>query len=145
LSWSLPDVLQLEVDWEAVRRSADAYVDGDLRSMQQQAKTDAAYVARSLEDMVECGGKDKEQFIDWMGDIQTRNMQRIDQAVKDYDADIRIARWIRDTSADGLMVGASVMSGGAATSLLAGGSFLKGEAKFQDSGSIGAAVLEGAG
>jgi hypothetical protein len=145
LSWSLPDVSQLEVDWDAVRRSANAYADDDLRSVQQRAKTDAAYVGRYLEEMVECTGRNKEQFVDWMGDIQTRNMQRIDQAVKDYDADVKIARWVRDTSADGLMVGASVMSGGTATAVMAGGSFFKGYGKFQDSGSIGAAVMEGTG
>jgi hypothetical protein len=43
------------------------------------------------------------------------------------------------------MVGAAVMTGGAGTAVLAGGSFLKGTAKFQDTGSALAGVMEGAG
>jgi hypothetical protein len=145
LSWSLPEVWNIEVPWDVVRRYVDIYADDDLRRMQDKAKFQAASVALDLEWMVEQTARKKEAFVDWMGDIQTKNMSAIDQAVKDYDGDIRLARWVRDSSADGLMVGASVMSGGAALAVMGGGSFLKGEAKFQDTGSVGAGVMEGAG
>ncbi len=144
-SWSLPDVSQLEVDWDSVRRNSDAYADIDLAEMQGQAKFDAAGVARRVDDMIAVTAKNKEAFVDWMGDIQTQNMHRINQAVDDYEANIEIARFVRNTSADGLMVGASVMSGGAALAVMGGGSFLKGEGKFQDTGSVGAGVMEGVG
>jgi len=144
-SWSLPDVAQVEVDWDAVRLATDADTDDDLQQMQQQAKTDAAAVAYRLESMIDTAARNKEAFVDWMGNVQTRNMRSIDQAVDDYQSQIEVAKFVRDTSADGLMVGASVMSGGAAVAVMGAGSMLKGEAKFQDTGSVGAAVLEGAG
>jgi hypothetical protein len=145
MSWSLPDVSQIEVDWDAVRRAADADTDDDLRSMRAQAKTDPAGVAYRLESMIEAAARNKEAFVDWMGNIQTQNMHSIDEAVDAYESKIEIAKFVRDSSADGLMVGASVMSGGAALAVMGAGSMLKGEAKFQDTGSVGAGVMEGAG
>jgi len=145
MSWSLPDVSQIEVDWERVRRDAALNTDQEVQSMRQQAKHDARKVARDLAWGTDEAARYKELFIDWMGEVQTQNMHNINKAVDDYESKIEIARFVRDTSADGLMVGASVMSGGAALGVMSAGSFLKGQAKFQDSGSVGAGVMEGAG
>jgi hypothetical protein len=143
LSWSLPDVSHVEVDWDAVRRQTDADTDGEMQDMTAQARTDAAGVAYRLESMIETAARNKEAFVDWMGNVQTQNMKNIDQAVDDYESHIEVARFVRDTSADGLMVGASVMSGGTAVVVMGAGSTLKGTAKFQDTGRVGAAVMEG--
>lgn len=145
LSWSLPDVSHIEVDWEAVRRRTDADTDAEMRDLTRQAQSNAAAVAYSVKSMIGTAAKNKESFIDWMGDVQTQNMKNIDKAVDDYQSHIEVAQFVRDTSADGLMVGASLMSGGAALALMGAGSTLKGTAKFQDTGSVGAAVMEGAG
>jgi hypothetical protein len=145
MSWSLPDVSQIEVDWDMVHSRAESDADVETRDMAAQAKTNAAAVAQRLEAMIDTAARNRESFIDWMGVVQTGNMRSISEAVDAYDSQIEIAKFVRDTSADGLMVGASVMSGGAALGVMAGGSMLKGEAKFQDTGSVGAGVLEGAG
>lgn len=144
-SWSLPEVSQIEVDWPSVRVDVDNYTDEDVKVMRDQAQYNAAGVARQIEGMIEDTGVFKERFMDWMGVVQTRNARSIDQAVDDYDSQIEVAKFVRDSCADGLMVGASVMSGGAAVAVMGGGSFLKGTAKFEDSGSIGAGVMEGVG
>jgi hypothetical protein len=144
-SWSLPDVSHIEVDWDAVGRRTDADTDLEMRDMTAQARGNAAAVAYRVESLIETAARNKESFVDWMGDVQTRNMKNVDQAVDDYESHIEVARFVRDTSADGLMVGASVMSGGAALAVMGAGSTLKGTAKFQDTGSAGAAVLEGTG
>lgn len=145
LSWSLPDVSHVEVDWDAVRRRTDVDTDQEMRDLAKQAQSNAAAVAYRVESMVETAARNKESFIDWMGDVQTQNMKNIDKAVDDYQSHTEVARFVRDTSADGLMVGASVLSGGAALAVMGAGSTLKGTAKFQDTGSVGAAVMEGAG
>ena len=145
MSWSLPDVTHLEVDWEAVNRYVEANTDQELQEMRARAKSNAAGVAHRLEWMIEAAGRNKEDFVDWMGDLQTRNMRSINQAVADYESKVEVARFVRDSSADGLMVGASVMSGGTAAAVMGAGSFLKGESKWQDTGSVGAGVMEGAG
>lgn len=145
MSWSLPDVSHIEVNWEAVRRRTDADTDEELRKMQQEAKTNAASVAYRLDSMIETAARNKEAFVDWMGDVQTQNTKSIDQAVDAYESKIEIAKFVRDRSADGLMIGASVMSGGTAVAVMGAGSILTGEAKFQDTGSVGAGVMEGVG
>jgi len=114
LTWSLPDISHVEVDWDAVRRNAEAQTGSDLRDMRVEAKYNAARVARRLEDMVETTARNKEMFVDWLGTVQTQNMGSVNRAVEDYESNIEIAKFVRDTSADGLMVGASVMTGGAA-------------------------------
>jgi len=73
------------------------------------------------------------------------NMQSVDKSVESYESNIEVTKWFRDRSADGLMVGAAVMSGPAAVGWTAAGSAFKGIYKYQDSGSIGGAVMEGAG
>ncbi len=145
LSYSLPDISHIEVDWDQVQRDAAGQVEGDLATLREYVKSNAAGVGYKLEDVVYRAASYKNQFVDWMGSVQTDNMHAINKAVEDYESKIEISRFVRDTSAEGLMVGASVMSGGAAVGVMGAGSFLKGEGKFQDSGSVGAGVMEGVG
>ena len=145
MSWSLPDIAHVEVDWERVRRRAEADSAAIVRDMRTESKYHAPRVARRLEDMIELTARNKETFVDWIGTVQTQNMGAVRQAVDDYQASIEISKFVRDMSADGLMVGASVMSGGAAVAALGGASFFKGTCRFQDTDSIGAGILEGAG
>src|SRR5688572_16496349 len=145
MTWSLPDVAHVEVEWEWVRADADTYAQSDVRDMRIEAKYNAALVARRLADMIDTTARNKETFVDWIGTVQTQNMQSVSKAVEDYESNIEIAKFVRDASADGLMVGASVMTGGTAVAALGGASFFKGTCKFQDTGSVGAGVMEGAG
>jgi hypothetical protein len=145
MSWSLPEVSTLEVDWPYVRANIDSRTDDDVQQMRERASYQAADVAHQIEDLIDEAGSYKDKYMDWMGTVQSRNAQAIDHAVDDYQSQIEVAKFVRDSCADGLMVGASVMSGGAAVAVMGGGSFLKGTAKFEDTGSIGAGVMEGAG
>jgi hypothetical protein len=100
--------------------------------MRNSAKIDARSIALELESRIEAAGRRKEKFLDLMGDVQTRNMQKISEATEDYEGQVELLRFVRDTSADGLMVGASIMSGGAAGfAALRAGSILKGVAKWE--------------
>jgi hypothetical protein len=144
-SWSLPEISNIEVDWDMVRRDAQGNIASDLVYFRGLAQSNAAEGARLLGGMIDDAASFKEEFVDWMGDVQTENMHAINKSVDDYDSQIKIAQFVRDSSNDGLMVGASLMSGGTATAFLGAGSFLKGTAKFQDTGCVGAAVMEGVG
>jgi hypothetical protein len=145
MTWSLPQVSHVEVDWDAVRGNSESLAEADVHNMRIEAKYNAARIARRLEDMIEMTAERKEAFVDRIGTVQTQNMQAINKAVEDYEAGAEIARFVRDTSADGLMVGASVMTGGTAVAALGGASFFKGVCRFQDTGSVGAGVMHGAG
>lgn len=145
MTWSLPDITHVEVDWDAVRADADAFAGEDVRNMQVEARYNAPRIARRLASMTDITAQEKDTFVDWLGTVQTQNMVAINKALSDYQSSTEIARFVRDTSADGLMVGASVMTGGAAAAALGGASFFKGVCRFHDSGSVGASVMEGAG
>jgi hypothetical protein len=145
LSWSLPEISHVEVDWDSVRIYADRYTDEDVRNLRAIATMDAARVGRRLDEMIDTTAVKKEAFVEWLGTVQTQNMRSVNKAVGDYESKIEIAKFIRDASADGLMVGASVMTGGGAIAAVGGASFFKGACKFQDTDSVGAAVMEGVG
>jgi hypothetical protein len=145
LSWSLPEVSHVEVDWDAVRARTEADTAADLRDLRAEAASNAPRVARRIESLIEATNRNKELFVEWMGTVQTQNTESISKAVDDYESNIEIAKMVRDNSARGLMVGASVMTGGGAVAALGGASFFKGFCKFQDTDSVGAGVMEGAG
>lgn len=145
MTWSLPKVSHVEVNWDAVRTDSESLAEAAVHDMRVEAKYNAARIARRLEDMIEMTAERKEAFVDRIGTVQTQNMQSINKAVEEYEAGAEIARFVRDTSADGLMVGASVMTGGTAVAALGGASFFKGVCRFQDTGSVGAGVMHGAG
>jgi len=144
-SWSLPEITNIEVDWDMVRRDAESNTEGQLAVFRSLAKSNASEVARQLEGGIDKAASYKDEFVDLMGKVQIENMHAINKSVDEYDSKIKIAHFVRDASNEGLMVGASLMSGGTATACMAAGGFLKGTAKFQDTDSIGAGVMEGVG
>ncbi len=72
-------------------------------------------------------------------------MESIDRNVRAGEIGVEVSRWVRDISASVLVVGATFLSGGAALGALGAGSTLKGTATYQDTGNVGAAVLQGTG
>lgn len=86
---------------------------------------------------------------DRVRDIQRRashaTMESIDRNVRIAGYGLTAATWVRDISASVLVVGATFLSGGAALGVLGAGSALKGTATYQDTGNVGAAVLQGTG
>lgn len=144
-SWSLPDVRSLEVDWESVRARSITLADMDFEELSEKATRDVRILHRALQNMVGETSRLTSAFTDRLGALQSENMARINGAVASYDSQIGAARFFRDTSADGLMIGATILTGGAGAAVLGGGSALKGWAKFQDTGNTGAAILTGVG
>jgi hypothetical protein len=144
-SWALPEIAQLEVDWDLVRAQARSGSAIDAAQLRQRGDRDMRSVAKELEWKVGRGATLTTSFLDTMGALQSDNMARINRAVSSYATQIEVAKFLRDTSADGLMVGATLLSGGAAAAVLTGGSTMKGWARYQDTDNVGAAVLTGVG
>lgn len=136
----------VDVDWDAVAARTARDIKLEMLDLRSWAKVDPKGVAKELEHRVELAGGFRQDFLDKLKWVSGRNVQNIDKAVAAYDADIKIARLVRDTAADLFVVAASVETGGAAATIYSSlGSAGKGYAKFQDTGNYGAAVLEGAG
>jgi hypothetical protein len=136
----------VDVDWDAVKTKTERDVRLEMPDLRSRAKVDPAAVARELDHRIEFAAGLRQNFLDKLKWVSTRNVQNIDKAVAAYDADIKIAKFVRDAAADVFMVAASIETGGAAATIYAGiGSGGKGYAKYQDTGSKGAAVMEGVG
>lgn len=71
----------------------------------------------------------------------SRTMQEIDRYVDGWETATEVAKFVRDVSVDAMLVSASVVSGGAAAALAAGGSVLKGVGKWEDTGSFTAGAI----
>ncbi|PZN96916.1 MAG: hypothetical protein DCF30_16975 [Hyphomicrobiales bacterium] len=67
----------------------------------------------------------------------------INATVDNLEAGKKVLEFVRDLSATTLVVGAGIISGGTGFAVLGAGAGLKGVSKFQDTGNVGAAVLEG--
>jgi hypothetical protein len=119
-SWALPEIAQLEVDWDLVRAQATSGSASDASELRQRGDRDMRSVAKELEWKVGRSATLTTSFLDTMGALQSDNMARINQAVSSYATQIEVAKFLRDTSADGLMVGATLLSGGAAAAVLTG-------------------------
>jgi hypothetical protein len=136
----------VDVDWDTVTARTARDIRLEMPALRSWAKVDPRGVAKELEHRVELAGGFRQDFLDKLKWVSSRNVQNIDKAVAAYDADIKMARLVRDTAADLFVVAASIETGGAAATIYSSlGSAGKGYAKFQDTGNYGAAVLEGAG
>ena len=85
-------------------------------------------------------------------DMQRKAMsdtvQSIKGTVEGLETDLKVAEFVRDTSATILVAGASVLSAGevpAALLLHGAWPFLKGVGKYQDTGNVGRAMMESVG
>ena len=136
----------VDVDWDAVKMKAERDVRVEMPALRSWLRTDPVGAAKDLDRDIDVAAGFRQGFREKMRWASSQSVQNIDKAVAAYDADIKIARFVRDTAADLFMVAASVETGGAAATLYASiGSTGKGYAKYQDTGSKGAAVMEGVG
>ncbi|GLC25951.1 hypothetical protein [Roseisolibacter agri] len=145
LSWSLPDIKSIEVDWTRVRASVNQRGDEDFATLAEVAVQSVPEMARQLRFMVEQTTRYTNAFLDLQAAVQSENTVRMHRAIETYEDAVSAARFLRDTSADGLMVGAAIMTGGAGLAVLGGASALKGYGKYEDTENVGAAVVYGVG
>lgn len=144
-SWSLPTTKTVEVEWPKVREYGKYASDGDMAHFRQLASTDMRAVAEEVKYQVSQTTANLAQFKRQLKDVQIENTAVIEASVNEYEGLIEAARFVRDTSADVVVVGSTIATGGAAAGLLGAGSAMKGIAKYQDTGSAGAALLQGGG
>lgn len=144
-SWSLPEISSVEVPWDDVTARASVATFLRVNELRNVGDTQMRYVAIKVRDMIRETDRLNTRFLELMASTQSENMTRVNKSVASYDSKIEIAKFLRDTSADGLMVGATVLTGGAATAVLAGGSALKGYGRYEDTDNVVSGVMTGVG
>jgi hypothetical protein len=145
MSWSLPEVEQLEVDWETVRGKALSAFESDKSRMHRLAQTSVRDVAYDVLWKVRQTVELKNWFLNQMAEIQKKNGESIGRSVEKYEGYKEAAKFIRDVSFDTVGVGATIVTGGAGVALLGGSSILKGWGKYQDTDNLGVATMQAAG
>lgn len=158
LSWGMPDIVSVNIDWDKVKHSREMYTNA-LSTEFQHVIHDAANRNYCGPGNASANGplicvrntlyQRSQQAHDWkvkwhkqLKDASDETMTHVNNAVDGYGAAVNVAKFIRDGAGDVIMVGATVASGGTATALLAAGSVYKGAAKWQDTRSVAAAFVE---
>lgn len=144
-SWGLPVLQNVEVDWDAVRSNTNLSAFADVFRFRNMADRSVRDVAVELKAMVTDTAINRRNFADWMKEVQAANMIAMNASVDNYEGIIDVLRYTRDLSADFVAVGSTIATGGAAAAMLGGSAAMKGTAKWQDTGNVGAAVLYGTG
>ncbi len=145
LSWKLPEIRTIEVDWDAVRANAHRACAADMFAYSRNASSSMRDIAWDVKYKVEQTAVQRRNFTNLLKEAQSANLSAMDSAVNDYSGLIEAARFVRDTSADVVAIGSTIATGGAAAGLLGASSAMKGMGKYQDTGKVGASVLYGAG
>jgi len=145
LTWSLPTIRSVDIPWDKVRSDAQVAAANEIPTYLRLSKADMRAVALDVKWKVEQTAVNRRALTAYLKDIQAENMANIGQAVDDYTGLTDAARFVRDTSADIVAIGSTIATGGAAAGLLGASSAMKGLGKYQDTGSVGAAALYGAG
>lgn len=140
----LPTLINVEIDYNGLRDEVDE------ESRRWWSNTQDRITRMRGEDFFQelvsmrKEAREKNAEIETMQREAIRDTQiSINATVDNLEAGKKVAEFVRNLSASVLVVGAGIISGGAGFAVLGAGAGLKGVAKFQDTGNVGAAVLEG--
>ncbi len=136
-TWSMPTIRFLATDWIAVRTRESARSMSMLSQLRAQAGSDVLSVQEQLKAMVAATETLTSRRLERQAALEAESMRQIMAADTSYENEIAAAKWLLNSSASTLMVGATVLSGGAAggaaVGMLAGGSAMTGIAKWTES------------
>lgn len=148
LTWGLPDLRYLTVDWDKVRERAEADTLSDAWTLAARANFERAGVdalVRTLKDMQVATRTDHVRYRTRLQECMRRTAADVEASVSRAESWLQIARFLRDSSGSVLIGAATVVTGGtAAVAVAGGGTVLKSVGKYQDTGSVGSATIEAA-
>lgn len=146
LSWGLPDLTFIEVDWGKVAAESQALVMSAAFKfaaigMFQSAGMDA--LVRELQRMMRETRRLNADFARRMRTASDKSWKAMEGSIATYQRRIDEAKHVRDLSGSILIGASTVTTGGASAAAVgASGAVIKATAKYQDYGSAGAAALE---
>lgn len=144
-SWGMPDVVSYDVNWNQVRRERDRTTNEVLGDFRRNISNSVPGVKDRLQSLIFETESNRNIFRNNMNSATRETMRNINSSVEGYETAVSAARITRDVSAEVFLVGATFLSGGTAALAIAGGSAFKGVATFQDTGNVGAALIETTG
>lgn len=145
-SWMLPDLKKLQTDHVAVRNKARFAAWQELYDLQQRVdRGGMTQVIRRVRELPQKAKQCQKVFHRKVDGAYRANIKASHRSVQQYTEAVEVARFIRNLSADTVLVMASFASGGAALAVAGAGSAGKGLGTYQDTGSVGAATIKAVG
>jgi hypothetical protein len=141
-----PNTFLVQTDWDSVRKSTDSatltlFNDAETRiAIDGVANMVINLAALRLETTQKTKALESMQ-----AKAQSDTFFSINATINGLEVAEDFAKFVRDASATALLAGAAVLTGGVALEVVAGASALKGVATFQDTGNVGAAVVQATG
>lgn len=143
--WLLPTTWHVETRWDGLRTAVTQTADPMFQGMWQDAIAWPEMVSNQLA-MIAAEARSDILAVRAMQERASRDSaQSIDSNVRGWERALGAAELTRDASATILVVGAGLLSGGAALAVLGAGSVLRGTATYQETGNVGAALIQTTG
>lgn len=155
--WGLPEIYHYDVNYKEARSYAELsrtsfnafrkvsafYQNTRSRSSQLPTSAKIEEMKEQLFSMERSGRDARQQLKKKIDDASRDSMKNISGKVEGWGTAVEVAKFTRNASADIVLVGSAVVTGGASTLAIgAGGSLMKGAFKYQDTGNVAAGVME---
>ena len=156
--WGLPEIYHHHVDYKTARSFAEMsrvsfaafrkisafYQSTRFRSSQLPSGSKMEELKEQLFAMEKSGRNAAEALKKKQSDASRKGMKNINDKVENWGAAVEVAKFTRNASADILLVGSAVVTGGTSTLAMgASGALMKGAFKYQDTGNVAAGIMEG--
>ena len=141
--WIGPDLVTVEIDFNGLRAAKDAEAPDLYNELANRMLADGDDCFKQLVDLRQVTKEHSLALERMQRKASNETMANIEKSVGRGEAGLKAATVIRDLSATTLVVGATFLSGGTALAVLGGGSVLKGTGTYQDTGNVGAALVDG--
>ncbi|OYU40909.1 MAG: hypothetical protein CFE33_02195 [Pseudorhodobacter sp. PARRP1] len=141
----MPTTFLFETDWNGLRADVDQETNTFYLDAAERLSRDPASMRANLLGMLARGRSDFNAVEAMRRRATRQSSESISNNISGWETALSVAQFTRDTSATILVVGAGLLSGGAAFGVLGAGSVLRGTATYQDTGNVGAAVINGSG
>ena len=147
LSWGLPDLIMLTVDWDKVRQESEGRILSTAHLLAARAifqKNGVDELVRTLRNMQTTTRQNHAKFKAKIDAVSAKAYREIEASIAGYQNVIDKAKLQRDLSGSVLIGLASIATGGAAALAVGSGAALKATSKYQDAerNAEGVAVIE---
>ncbi len=136
-----PDTYTVAIDFRGLRAAVRLRAQNRFTEFQSLMWRDGGEALRMLVQTYITTVQDTEALKAKQRDASRNTTRNIDRAVRAGEWGVRGATFLRDGAGAVLVVGSTVLTGGAAVAVLGAGSALQGTGTYQDTGSVGAAVI----
>ena len=133
------------IDWDGVHKRTQSELSVQLSKWRNVSFRDFDAMHRDLIVMRQEARRLQSANSRYLKSIVETNTAETKKTIDGLDNTIKSLEWVRDISTTTLVIGSGFISGGASVAVLGTGSALSGVGKYQDSGSIGSAVVTATG